>query len=238
MRVRHRDRRRPRGVRLGVVTSLVVLVVLVAPVGVHASAASDVVRFLSGVVVDTPDLAHAVDLSNPEDDITHTDALETGALVSNASDAAPAGTGTFGISWDQPASGGGTAPQSAQAAAVPTGPPSDCFGHAFKVFSKPGFLLEGRGQVLCMAGRAFISIKTCVAVKRSSFLIFSRYDDIGCTAFQDYFTKLTPLSIIDVPCERGTHKYKTHVHVKISRGSRQGSGSGFQAGNLNFKNCP
>jgi|GEM_PF-6908600 len=240
MRMRVRDREGPRRrARLVLVPALAVLAALIAPVGVHASALSDTAQFLSGVVVDTPGVANVVDLSDPADDVTHPDVLDTGVLVPNASDAAPAGTGTFGISWDQPVSDTGAAPEDAQsAAAIPTGPPSDCLGHAFKVFSKPGFLLEGRGQVLCTAGRAFISIKTCVAVKRSSFLIFSRYDDIGCTPFQDYFTRLTPLSIIDVPCERGTHKYKTHLHVKISRGSRQGSGSGFQVGHLKFKNCP
>jgi hypothetical protein len=53
-------------------------------------------------------------------------------------------------------------------------------------------------------------------------------DPLTTTPFQDYFTKLTPLSIIDVPCERGTHKYKIHVHVKISRGSRRGRGAVFR----------
>lgn len=110
------------------------------------------------------------------------------------------------------------------------GLPSDCGGYAAPI-QRVSSTLTARGRVRC-ARRAFIGIRVCVAQKRFGVSFFSFYRDISCGPMRDYFTAITPVIAHGIACPSGRHKYRTHVHITISRGSMRGSGGGYQAGRL------
>lgn len=145
----------------------------------------------------------------------------------------PPSTGVFAITPEFVAEEDASEP-STQAAGIPYFP-ADCLGYAAAAkYSYEDRLIYGYGAVQC-AKSANLSIKTCLARKKFGVSFFSIYEDQICSAWAGgYMTRAW--ADRSLYCTPGTtHKYRTHVHVQISRGSRKGRGHGYQLGRRKVK---
>jgi hypothetical protein len=164
----------------------------------------------------------------------HTDPADpVGDAIQDQPD--PPAAGFFPTTPDSLTFSGLTRQEAAAQAMVIPGIPSDCLGYATPAsFNSADKIVYARGGVTCKKN-AFITVTVCVSVKQFGIGFFSFYKDISCTSPIESFSRKAGPYTKGAFCLSGTHKYRSHVYVKISRGSCVGSGNGYQAGRLKVR---